>query len=124
MAIGLFRVVVVILSVRLPQNTAMLVIFLNGPAAAGTYTIGQLLRERLAMPHVELQCSDQVVLQRLENTSRQAFGKLTDVALYQQIKQAGGFDFSIFSEPELVIDAAKSGASEAARQIIGELGLD
>lgn len=75
------------------------------------------------MHYIELQCSDETVLERLNNPSRQAFGKLTDVDLYQQIKQSGGFDFPRFCQPELVIDTTATSASAAASQIIGELGL-
>ncbi len=176
----------------------MHVLFLYGPAAAGKYTIGQLLSERLAIPllhnhlvvdvaltlfefgsdgfkqlradlwqsafaaaaqhqqsfiftfnpeatvaldlienleasitrqggqmhYIELQCNDETVLERLNNPSRQAFGKLTDVDLYQQIKQSGGFDFPSFCQPELAIDTATTSASEAASQITGVLSLD
>jgi hypothetical protein len=66
---------------------------------------------------VELTCSRQTILERLTNSSRAQFGKLTDPELYRQIEASGGFEFPALPSPLVTIDTDKTTPDEAARTI-------
>ena len=68
--------------------------------------------------YIELQCAEAHLLQRMDAPSRQQFGKLTDAALYQQLKANGCFEFPAFCEPALLIDSGQLSADQSARVII------
>jgi len=68
--------------------------------------------------YIELICNDKHLIQRLNNESRRRFGKLTDEALYQQIKADGGFSFPRFCQPVLSLDSGRLSAQQSALRII------
>ncbi|MEM8982658.1 MAG: shikimate kinase [Pseudomonadota bacterium] len=67
---------------------------------------------------IELVCAEAVVESRLANASRAAFGKLTDTAVYRQIKTAGGFQFPPMPAPLVTVDTEALQPDEAAAIII------
>ena len=69
------------------------------------------------MHYVELLCSDDEVVKRIDNPSRHKFGKLTDAALFRQVSAAGGFDFPPLPEALVTIDTEKLQPAEAAAAI-------
>lgn len=71
--------------------------------------------------YVELLCSDEEVLRRIDNESRKQFGKLTDGRLYKQFKAGGGFDFPEFPEPLIKIDTEMSFPIESVNRIVKAL---
>ncbi len=66
---------------------------------------------------VALTVSPDSLLGRLDNASRQQFGKLTDKALYKEIERAGGFDFPALPDPLLTVDTDQHSPDAAARLI-------
>lgn len=66
---------------------------------------------------IELCCSESETLNRLDSTSRAQFGKLQDKALYQQIKNDGGFDFPALGKREITIDTEATTPEDAAQAI-------
>ncbi len=64
--------------------------------------------------YVELACSDAEVERRIGNASRQQFGKLTDVGLYRDIRDGGGFDFPPLPEAMIVVDTEARPPEESA----------
>ena len=72
---------------------------------------------------VELYCSDEGVLNRLDSESRAEFGKLRDKALYQEIKNHGGFDFPALPPAIVTIDTETTSPEEAAIAIHDALSL-
>ena len=67
--------------------------------------------------YVELLCSDDEVVKRIDNASRHQFGKLTDANIYLQFRESGGFDFPPLPEPMLTIDTERMAPDEAAAAI-------
>jgi len=74
-----------------------------------------------SMFFVELQCSQEGVLQRLELESRKRFGKLTDPELYKTILADGGFDYPGMPEADLRLDTEAMSPEEAATVIAAAL---
>jgi len=72
---------------------------------------------------VELMCPMQELKRRLENPARQEYGKITSIALFEQLYQAGVFDSPPMPKPAIAIDTSLSGPAEAALQIQQVLGL-
>jgi len=70
---------------------------------------------------VQLICSRETVLQRLGNSSRSKFGKMTDPDLYLSIERQGGFIFPSLPEPLLVIDTNQVMPDAAAEKIVEAL---
>ncbi len=68
---------------------------------------------------VELTCPEDEIERRLDATSRQDFGKLTDAALYRSLKSQGVFDTPVIRRNRLVIDTGTTSANEAAQRIAG-----
>jgi len=66
---------------------------------------------------IELVCSRDSILQRLGESSRHKFGKLTDADLYRRIESAGAFDFPPLPEPLLVVNTDELESVTAAKRI-------
>lgn len=66
---------------------------------------------------IELTCSRETILARLNQDSRRQFGKLTDAGLFQQIEAEGGFEFPAMPKPELRINTEKMEPIVAAKHI-------
>ncbi|MCY1006206.1 hypothetical protein OV079_11670 [Nannocystis pusilla] len=69
---------------------------------------------------VELLCSPEAIVQRLDQPSRHRFGKLTDVALYRSIERAGGFAFPPLPS-SLRIDTEAHTPEQSAALIVASL---
>jgi len=72
---------------------------------------------------VELRCSTEELERRIENPSRQGFGKLSSVMTFRELKQAGAFVDPGIPAERLVVDTTELSASEAASLIVNELRL-
>ena len=68
---------------------------------------------------VELTCAQDELEQRIESPSRNEFGKLSSLALYRQLKQAGAFEFPALPDSGLSFDTTHKTPAETAR-LIGE----
>jgi len=72
---------------------------------------------------VELTCSMEELERRLTNHSRQEFGKLTSLALFSELINAGAFKNPGIPSPRVVLDITALAPNEAARLIVKELGF-
>jgi hypothetical protein len=72
--------------------------------------------------YVELTCTREMILARIGNKSRSAFGKMTDPGVYEDIERQGGFEFPPLPEPLLRIDTGQVTAEQAAAKIADALG--
>jgi hypothetical protein len=66
---------------------------------------------------VELTCPVAELEKRIENESRDQFGKLRSLELFRSLEQSGAFQYSGMREPELSIDTSDVGPDEAALRI-------
>ena len=66
---------------------------------------------------VQLLCSDQAVLDRLDDPERARFGKLRDRGVYEASAAAGGFEFPPLPEPFVRVDTEAQAPIESARLI-------
>ena len=65
----------------------------------------------------ELTCPDDVIEARLGNADRRAWGKITDVARYRELKAKGAFGCGYLPIPRVRIDTSRVSAVDAATQI-------
>lgn len=72
---------------------------------------------------VELRCSAEELERRIENPSRQRFGKLSSVERFRELKEAGAFVDPGIPTERLVVDTTELSASDAARLVVSNLGL-
>jgi len=72
---------------------------------------------------VELTCPDTVIEQRLEETSRHAFHKLTDVPTLRELTRSGALDFPPLPSSGLTIDTSRVQPAEAAHTIAAHFHL-
>jgi len=70
---------------------------------------------------VELTCSLEELEKRIENPSRQQFGKLSSAANFRELKDSGVFDHSAAPKNRLTVDTTNLSASDSARLIASEL---
>jgi hypothetical protein len=73
---------------------------------------------------IELSCPMTELKRRIDNPTRLHFGKLTSVALFDQLVAEGAFDASHMPRPSLSIDTSLSTPQQAAAQIRQALALD
>jgi broad-specificity NMP kinase len=66
---------------------------------------------------VELRCAPDALDERLEDRSREAFGKLRDAKQYHELEAGGAFSHPIMPPAEIVIDTTEQAPADAARQI-------
>ena len=71
---------------------------------------------------VELTCPEDVIESRLANPDRRAWGKITDIARYRDMKAAGRFGYHYLPIPRVRIDTSEVSAVDAARRIDLALG--
>jgi hypothetical protein len=65
----------------------------------------------------ELACPDDVIESRLGNADRRAWGKVTDVARYRELKANGAFGYHYLPLTRARIDTSRVSAIDAAKQI-------
>lgn len=75
------------------------------------------LRRGVPLHSVEITASETVIESRLGTTQRQQFRKLTDVALYRQLRDTGTFTTPVIPRTDLRIDTGTTAPDAAARQI-------
>ena len=72
---------------------------------------------------VELTCSKEELEKRIEDPSRQKFGKISSLVWFRELQESGAFvDPGIPSE-RLVVDTTELSATDTARLIVSQLGL-
>ena len=67
--------------------------------------------------YVELACSDDTVVARINSPSRAQFGKLLDPDAYVKLKSQGHFDFPPLPTPLITVDTEAQAPIESARMI-------
>ena len=72
---------------------------------------------------VELTCSTEELERRIEDPSRQKFGKLSSVEQFRELKEAGAFVDPGIPKDRLSVDTTELSSSEAARLILSKLSL-
>lgn len=71
---------------------------------------------------VEVRCSPEAILQRMETDSRRQMRKLTSVELYQRLESEGAFHFPPIRS-DYAVDSSANAPLESARSIIAALNL-
>lgn len=72
---------------------------------------------------VELTCSTEALERRIEDPSREAFGKLNSVERFRELKEAGAFVDPGIPANRLVVETTELSASQAASLIVSKLSL-
>lgn len=72
---------------------------------------------------VELTCSTEELERRIEQPSRQRFGKLSSLEQFRELKEDGAFVDPGIPAERLIVDTTELSASEAANLIVSSLGL-
>jgi adenylate kinase len=72
---------------------------------------------------VELRCSMEELETRIEDSSRQRFGKLSSVQQFRELKKVGAFVDPGIPRERLVVDTTDVSAIDAAARIVSVLGL-
>lgn len=72
---------------------------------------------------VAITCAPEVQRERMEHASRQASGKLSSAALFDQLAADGAFDYPELPTAAVTVDSAMLLPQEAARRIAAALGL-
>jgi hypothetical protein len=101
-------------------------IFTFSPEATVDVTLIDQLIDAVAsyggqIAFIELRCSRDAILKRLDSKSRSRFNKLTDSDLFVQIDRDGGFDFPPLPSPLLSIDTEATNPESAAASIVAAL---
>lgn len=73
---------------------------------------------------VKLECSDAELAKRMADPSRRAFGKLSSLAQFHELNEAGVFIHPDVPHDRLVLDTTNLSAIVAASRIVEELGLN
>jgi adenylate kinase len=73
---------------------------------------------------VGLRCSTEELERRIENPSRQRFGKLSSVGRFRELREGGAFVDPGIPTERLAVDTTDLSASDAASLIVVELGLN
>ena len=74
-----------------------------------------------AVHFVSLECAEAEVERRIENPSRAAFGKLTSLEQYRELRDAGRFAFPPLPQPVLSVHTDEVEPREAALRIAARL---
>lgn len=72
---------------------------------------------------VAVTCAPDVQRERMENASRQASGKLSSAALFDQLAASGAFEYPGLPPAAVTVDSGIMAPEEAARLIVEGLGL-
>jgi len=73
---------------------------------------------------VKLKCSPAELEKRLTDSSRERFGKLTSLAQFRELKEAGAFADPGITSDRLVLDTTNVDAPAAAERIVEALALN
>lgn len=72
---------------------------------------------------VELRCSTEVLEKRIEDDSRQRFGKLSSLSQFRELDASGAFVDPGIPAQRLVVDTTEISAIDAARIIVDNLPI-
>ena len=78
---------------------------------------------QVRMISIELLARETTIESRLDASQRKHFKKLTDVALYRQLKLKGVFNSPVIPQTDLRVDTDRLSADESARQIVAHFDL-
>lgn len=92
-----------------PENTV--------PQAFIDWLFAEMPRRGVRLHSIELTASEPVIESRIASKQRQQFNKLTDLALYRQLRDSGTFATPVIPRTDLRIDTGRLAPDEAARQI-------
>jgi predicted kinase len=98
-----------------PENTV--------PQAFIDWLFAEMARRGVKLPSVEITASEEVIESRIASKQRQQFKKLTDVALYRQLRDSGVFAAPLIPRTDLRIDSGRLAPAESAAQIARQFGL-
>ena len=73
---------------------------------------------------VDLVCPVEELRQRLGSESRRSYGKLTSVALFDELRASGSFEAMTMPAARITIDTSRITPAEAATEIVRTLNLD
>ncbi len=92
-----------------PENTV--------PQAFVDWLFSEMARRGVALHSVALDASEAVIEDRLASPQRQRFRKLTDIALYRELRARGAFTTPLIPRSDLRIDTGQIAPADAARRI-------
>lgn len=92
-----------------PENTV--------PQAFIDWLFTEPARRGVKFASVEITAEEAVIESRIASQQRQQFRKLTDVALYRQLRDSGVFSSPLIPRTDLRIDSGKLAPAEAAGRI-------
>ncbi len=94
------------------------------PQAFIDWLFTELPRAGASLASIGLTATEATIEARLASEQRQGFKKLTDLALYRQLRAAGAFQSPTIPRTDLQIDTALSHPGASARQIAAHFNLD
>lgn len=98
-----------------PENTV--------PQAFIDWLFAEMARRGVKLSSVEITASEDVIESRMASAQRQQFRKLTDLALYRQLRNSGVFATPLIPRTDLRIDTGLIAPGEAAAQIACKFDL-
>jgi hypothetical protein len=98
-----------------PENTV--------PQAFIDWLFAEPPRRGVRLTSVEITAEEAVIESRIASKERQQFRKLTDVALYRQLRDSGVFATPLIPRTALRVDTGVATPAESARQIATHFGL-
>jgi hypothetical protein len=98
-----------------PENTV--------PQAFIDWLFAEMPRRDVKLHSVEITASEAIIERRIASEQRRHFRKLTDVALYRQLRDRGAFATPLIPRTDLRIDTGQFAPVDAAAQIMREFGV-
>lgn len=98
-----------------PENTV--------PQAFIDWLFAEPVRRGVQFTSVEITADEATIEGRIASQQRQQFKKLTDVALYRQLRDSGVFATPLIPRTDLRIDSGKLAPAEAAGRIAAHFRL-
>jgi hypothetical protein len=102
------------------QNISLVFTFTPERTVGSTFVAdaaNALEREGGKMRLVELTCPGREIEKRIENESRERFGKLRSLELFRALERSGAFRYAGLLEPQLSLDTSEMEPREAAFRI-------
>ncbi len=87
------------------------------PQAFIGWLFTELPRRRVRLTSIEITASEEVIEARITSKPRQQFRKLTDLALYRQLRDSGAFATPLIPRTDLRLDTGTMTPAEAAQRI-------
>jgi chloramphenicol 3-O-phosphotransferase len=82
-----------------------------------------MARRGVPLHSVGLTAGEAVIESRIASSQRRQFGKLTDLALYRQLRDSGAFATPVIPRTDLLVDTGTVPPDDAARRIADRLQL-